>query len=111
MHDRNRIARIEDYALIGNLRTAALVSRAGSVDWCCVPRFDSPACFAALVGTRENGCWRIAPTATATRIARRYRPSTLVLETEIHTAEGTIRLIDCMPPRDARTDLVRIVEG
>jgi GH15 family glucan-1,4-alpha-glucosidase len=103
--------RIEDYALIGNTRTAALVSRHGSIDWCCMPRFDSPAAFAALVGTPDNGCWRIAPRGAVSRIARRYASDALVLETEMHTADGTVRLIDFMPQGDSRTDIVRIVEG
>jgi len=104
-------ARIEYYALIGNTRTAALVSSGGSIDWWCIPRFDSPACFAALLGTREHGRWRIAPRSAVRRVVRRYRPQTLVLETELHTADGTVRLIDCMPMREGRTDIVRIVEG
>ena len=104
-------AHIEDYALIGNTRSAALVSRDGSIDWWCVPRFDSPACFAALLGTPAHGRWRIGPAGAVRRVARRYRPRTLVLETELHTAGGAVRIIDCMPLRDSRTDMVRIVEG
>ena len=103
--------RIEDYALIGNTRTAALVSRTGSIDWWCVPRFDSAACFAALLGAPEHGRWLIAPMHEVKRTARRYRPGTLVLETDLHTAEGSVRLIDCMPLREGRMDIVRIVEG
>ena len=103
--------RIEDYALIGNTRTAALVSRTGSIDWWCVPRFDSAACFAALLGAPEHGRWLIAPMHGVKRTARRYRPGTLVLETDLHTAEGSVRLIDCMPLREGRMDIVRIVEG
>jgi GH15 family glucan-1,4-alpha-glucosidase len=103
--------RIEDYALIGNTRTAALVSRHGSIDWWCSPRFDSPACFAALLGGPQNGRWLIAPRGTVTRVARRYRPNALVLETEMHTREGAVRLIDCMALRNGRTDIVRILEG
>ena len=102
---------IEDYALIGNTRTAALVSRTGSIDWWCVPRFDSAACFAALLGAPEHGRWLIAPMHEVKRTARRYRPGTLVLETDLHTAEGSVRLIDCMPLREGRMDIVRIVEG
>ena len=81
-------SRIEDYALIGDLQTAALVSREGSIDWLCFPRFDSGACFAALLGTPDNGRWQIAPVAENVRVLRRYRPNTLVLETEFATAEG-----------------------
>ncbi len=107
--------RIEDYALIGNTHTAALVGRNGAVDWLCLPRFDSDACFAALLGSAENGHWRIAPDGEVTAVHRRYRPGTLVLETEFETAEGTVALIDFMPPQhdreDERADLIRIVEG
>jgi GH15 family glucan-1,4-alpha-glucosidase len=108
---RLKNARIEDYALIGNTRTAALVSRAGSIDWWCVPRFDSPACFAALLGTRDHGRWLLAPTHRSRRTVRRYRPGTLILETEVHTSDGTVRLIDFMPMREGRLDIVRIVQG
>ena len=83
-------ARIEDYALIGDCTTAALVSREGSIDWLCWPRFDSNACFASLVGTPDNGRWRIAPATAPTRIDRHYRPGTLILETEFETADGTV---------------------
>src|SRR6202789_2491872 len=81
-------ARIEDYALIGDCETAALVSREGSIDWLCFPRFDSPACFASLLGTPENGRWRIAATDRNARISRRYRADTLILETTFETDEG-----------------------
>ena len=106
-------APIEDYALIGDCETAALVSRDGSVDWLCWPRFDSPACFAALLGTPEHGRWRIAPRDLAPeRTHRRYRGDTLVLETAMETPEGgAVAVIDFMPPRDGRSDLVRIVRG
>jgi len=104
-------ALIEDYGLIGDLQTAALVSRHGCIDWLCFPRFDSGACFAALLGDEENGRWSLAPAAPVTRASRRYRPDTLVLETELETAEGTVRLIDFMPPRGEAPDVVRIVEG
>ena len=104
-------ARIEDYALIGDCQTAALVARDGSIDWLCLPRFDSGACFAALLGTPDHGRWRIAPAAPVRRTRRRYRGDTLVLETEHDVDGGTIRVIDCMPPRTAAPDLVRIVEG
>jgi GH15 family glucan-1,4-alpha-glucosidase len=104
-------ARVEDYALLGNTRTAALVSRTGSIDWWCVPRFDSPACFAALLGTPEHGRWLVAPAQGSRRTVRRYRPGTLVLETDFHTADGCVRIVDCMPMRDGRMDIVRVVVG
>jgi GH15 family glucan-1,4-alpha-glucosidase len=90
-------ARIEDYALIGDCETAALVCRTGSIDWLCWPRFDSGACFAALLGTPYNGRWQIAPVAENARVTRRYRPNTLILETEFATADGEAVLIDFMP--------------
>jgi GH15 family glucan-1,4-alpha-glucosidase len=105
------VPRIEDYALIGDLQTAALVSRDGSIDWCCFPRFDSGACFAALVGTPDHGLWRLAPAVAVTSSVRRYRHDTLVLETVHETAEGSVRVIDFMPPRGLAPDIVRIVEG
>jgi len=103
--------RIEDYALIGDLQTAALVSRDGSVDWCCFPRFDSGACFAALLGEPDHGRWRLTPTARARRSSRRYRHDTLILESIFETDEGVVRAIDFMPPRGKAPDIVRIVEG
>ncbi|MEP6477387.1 MAG: glycoside hydrolase family 15 protein [Actinomycetota bacterium] len=103
--------RIEDYALIGDLQTAALVSRGGSVDWCCFPRFDSGACFAAMLGTPDNGRWLMAPSGTIRRCTRRYRHDTLILESIYETEEGTVRSIDFMPPRGEAPDIVRIVEG
>jgi GH15 family glucan-1,4-alpha-glucosidase len=106
-----REARIEDYALIGDCETAALVGRDGSIDWLCLPRFDSAACFAALLGTPEHGRWRIAPAAPVTNVRRWYRGATLVLETEFTTASGTVALVDFMPVRSDRADLVRIVVG
>jgi GH15 family glucan-1,4-alpha-glucosidase len=102
---------IEDYALLSNLRTAALVSRAGSVDWLCLPRFDGDACFAGLLGGPEHGRWLIAPRGEPRRVERRYRPETLVLETTFETDEGVVRLIDFMPPGRDDTVLARIVEG
>ena len=102
--------RIEDYALIGNCKTAALVGRDGSIDWLCWPRFDSSACFAALLGTIENGRWLIAPKTAPFSIKRRYRPGTLILETEFETEAGCATIIDFMPPADG-ADLVRIVAG
>ncbi len=104
-------ARIEDYALIGDCETAALVSRDGSVDWLCLPRFDSAACFAGLIGAPEHGRWKLAPTAADARARRRYRADTMVLETEWETAEGAVTVIDFMPVRDQKPDLVRIVIG
>ena len=101
---------IEDYALIGDCQTAALVGRDGSIDWLCLPRFDAPACFAALLGTPEHGRWLIAPVAAAT-VTRRYRQGTLILETDFETADGAVRVIDSMPFENERWDLVRIVEG
>jgi GH15 family glucan-1,4-alpha-glucosidase len=105
------VRRIEDYALLGDLQTAALIDRSGSIDWCCFPRFDSGACFAALLGGRENGRWSLAPATEIRRHERRYRHDTLVLESVFETAEGRIRAIDFMPRRGATPDIVRIVEG
>jgi GH15 family glucan-1,4-alpha-glucosidase len=104
-------SRVEQYALIGDTQTAALVADNGSIDWLCVPRFDSGACFAALVGDRGNGHWSIAPVAGSRAARRRYVDGTLVLETEFDTAEGSVRITDCMPVRDRSIDIVRIVEG
>src|SRR5271163_2013786 len=98
---------IESYALIGDCHTAALVGSDGSIDWLCFPRFDSGACFAALLGGPEHGRWVIAPTATIRRISRRYRDATLILETDFETDEGVVRLIDYMPLSDERWDVVR----
>src|SRR3954454_18726020 len=103
--------RIEDYALIGDGETAALVGRDGSIDWLCLPRFDSGACFAALLGTPEHGRWQIAPAGEVLAVRRRYRTGTLVLETEFETAEGCVAVIDAMPLRDGSADLVRLVQG
>ena len=105
------MARIEDYALIGDLQTAALVSLEGSVDWCCFPRFDSAACFAALLGTPEHGRWLLSPASGVRASSRRYRHDTLILESIFETDEGTVRAIDFMPPRGKAPDIVRIVEG
>ena len=102
---------IEDYAIIGDCHTAALVARGGSIDWLCFPRFDSGACFAALVGTEDHGRWLLAPAGEIRSIRRRYREGTLVLETDYETADGVVTLIDCMPPRSRVPDLVRIVVG
>lgn len=102
---------IEDYAIIGDLHTAALVSTEGSIDWLCLPRFDSPACFARLLGSDDNGRWRIAPAGAGTCTRRKYRQDTLILETEWDTDSGRVRVTDFMPVRDQAADLVRIVEG
>ncbi|MGH3133751.1 MAG: glycoside hydrolase family 15 protein [Gaiellaceae bacterium] len=103
--------RIEDYGMIGDLQTVALVSRHGCIDWLCLPRFDSGAIFAALLGDAENGHWTIQPAGEFSSPGRRYRDDTLVLETDLETPSGTVRLIDFMPPRGTAPDLVRIVEG
>ena len=103
--------RIEDYGLIGDCETAALVGLDGSIDWLCWPRFDSDACFAALLGTRENGHWLIAPKTPDVRVTRRYRPNTLILETRFETETGVATLIDFMPIRDDYSNIVRLVVG
>jgi len=103
--------RIEDYALIGDMQTAALVGKDGSIDWLCLPHFDSPSCFAALLGTSDHGRWQLTPSVPVTAVTRRYRGDTLVLETDFATETGRVRLVDCMPPRQADPDLVRLVEG
>jgi GH15 family glucan-1,4-alpha-glucosidase len=102
---------IDEYALIGDCRTAALVGRDGSIDWLCFPRFDSGACFAALLGGPEHGRWLIAPVGEVRSIRRKYRPDTLILETDFETDEGAARVIDFMPLSDGRRNVVRIVEG
>ena len=104
-------ARIEDYAFVGDCETAALIARDGSIDWLCWPRFDSNACFAALLGTPEHGRWQIAPAGDGARVRRRYRDGTLILETDFETADGAVTLVDFMPPRDRISDLVRLVVG
>ena len=103
--------RIEDYALVGDLQTAALIGRSGSIDWLPFPRFDSSSCFGALLGGREHGRWLIAPAAGGPADERRYRDDTLILESEWQTATGRVRVIDFMPPRESKPDIVRIVEG
>ena len=102
---------IEHYAMIGDLHTAALVGRDGSIDWLCFPRFDSGACFAALLGGPEQGRWLLAPRGKITRVTRRYLADSLVLETDFHTPRGSVRVIDFMPVSDERWDVVRIVQG
>jgi GH15 family glucan-1,4-alpha-glucosidase len=104
-------APIEDYALIGDTHTAGLVSREGSIDWLCLPRFDSPACFAALLGDEGNGRWLLTPAGPVREVRRRYQGDTLVLETEHHTDDGVVRVVDCMPPRQQDPDVARVVEG
>ncbi|PYK30747.1 MAG: glucoamylase [Verrucomicrobia bacterium] len=106
-----RGTKIEDYAFLSDTQTAALVSRDGCVDWACFPRFDSGACFAALLGKGENGRWHFYPDEPIKKLSRRYRGNTLILETEIETESGAVRLIDFMPPRGKNPDLIRIVEG
>lgn len=103
--------RIEDYAIIGDTQTLALVGRNGSIDWLCLPRFDSGACFSSLLGSPDNGRWLVAPRGRVSKVTRRYRRDTLVLETEFSTNEGTVRLIDFMPVRTVHPDIARIVEG
>jgi len=105
---------IEDYALIGDMQTAALVGKDGSIDWLCLPRFDSPACFTRLLGTDDHGYWRVGPAGDRghAEVTRRYQGDTLILQTEWRTATGTVRLIDFMPPRDGKPPVVaRVVEG
>ncbi|MFY9906860.1 MAG: glycoside hydrolase family 15 protein [Terriglobales bacterium] len=102
---------MEDYAMIGDCYTAALVSKQGSIDWLCLPYFDSGACFAALLGTPDNGCWSISPSDSVRSIRRCYRDGSLVLETEFETGSGSVKLIDCMVTHEERPELLRIVEG
>src|SRR5437773_4664318 len=106
-----RGTKIEDYAFLSDTQTGALVSRDGCVDWLCLPRFDSPACFASLLGEKKNGHWRFFPEEKIEKTARRYRDETLILETEIETKNGAVRIIDFMPPRGENPDIIRIVEG
>jgi GH15 family glucan-1,4-alpha-glucosidase len=103
--------RLEDYAIIGDTRTAALVGKDGSIDWLCLPRFDSGACFAALLGEPEHGRWLVAPAGGVRSTARRYRAGTLVLETEFTTESGVVRVVDCMPPAESIPNVLRLVEG
>ena len=104
-------SRIEQYAMVGDTQTAALIGDDGSIDWLCAPRFDSGACFAALLGDDNHGRWLIAPAAGGRATRRQYRDHTLVLETEFETQEGAVRIIDFMPIRDKSVDVIRIVEG
>src|SRR5262245_30816291 len=103
--------KLEDYGFIGNMRTCALVGANGSMDWLCLPRFDSSACLASRLGEEKNGCWRIAPRDGNGKGRQRYRPDTMILETEFETESGTVRVIDCMPPHAKFREVVRIVEG
>ncbi|HZD68420.1 MAG TPA: trehalase-like domain-containing protein, partial [Actinomycetes bacterium] len=102
---------IEDYGIIGDTHTAALVSKSGSIDWLCLPRFDSPACFAGLLGNERQGHWQITPAGRISAIRRSYQGDSLILETEFHTPDGTVRLVDCMPPRQRDPGVARVVEG
>src|SRR6266487_2816306 len=103
--------KIEDYAFLSDTQSGALVSREGCVDWLCFPRFDSPACFASLLGRKENGHWLFFSDDKVTTVHRRYRGETLILETELETKDGAVRLIDFMPPRGENPDIIRIIEG
>jgi len=102
---------IEDYGIIGDLHTVALVGRNGSIDWLCLPRFDSAACFAELLGTEDHGSWKLAPRGAVRAVHRHYRGDTLVLESEFVTDTGTVRITDCMPIRQRNPEVVRLVEG
>ena len=104
-------AKIEDYGFLSDTQTGALVSREGCVDWLCLPRFDSPACFASLIGEKKNGHWLFTPAEKIEKLKRRYRGDTLIIETEIETKSGAVRLIDFMPPRGENPDIIRIIEG
>src|SRR5881397_3367716 len=103
--------KIEDYGFLSDTQTSALVSRDGCVDWLCFPRFDSGACFASLLGEAKNGHWRFWPEEKIQETRRRYRGDSLILETEIETTNGAVRLIDFMPPRGENPDIIRIIEG
>src|ERR1700676_1261394 len=102
--------KIEDYAFLSDTQSGALVSRDGCVDWLCLPRFDSPACFASLVGQAKNGNWRFFTGEKNVQVERRYRGDALILETEMKTENGAVRVIDFMPPRGTNPDLIRIIE-
>src|SRR5215831_4524767 len=108
---KNMPSKIEDYGLIGNTFTSALVSRTGSIDWLCAPRFDSDACFTALIGYDEHGRWTIRPTVPIREVKQQYEGDTLVLSTEFVCEGGRVRLVDFMPPSDERCDVIRYVEG
>src|SRR5262245_24070300 len=104
-------SKIEDYALIGDCLTAALVGRDGSIDWLCWPSFDSDACFAALLGSPDNGRWLVAPKEEPRSVSRRYRKDTLIVETTFVCTDGQVTLVDFMPPRGVASDVVRLVRG
>src|SRR5215469_18574086 len=103
--------KIEDYAFLSDTQTGALVSWDGCIDWLCFPRFDSPACFASLLGDTKNGHWRFFPEEDVEATRRCYRGDSLILETEIETQSGAVRLVDFMPPRGENPDIIRVVEG
>src|SRR5215203_1166309 len=103
--------RIEDYALIGDCHTVALVGKDGSIDWLCLPYFDSEACFAALLGTPKNGRWLLAPAELTRAVRRQYHGDSLILETEFETSSGVVTIVDFMPPPGQQNDLVRLVRG
>lgn len=104
-------ASVGDYAVIGDLHTAAMVSRNASIDWLCMPRFDAPACFAAMLGGEHNGHWQLSPSQPVLGSSRRYLPGTLILETRFDTDSGSAVVLDFMPPSNGLADLVRIVRG
>src|SRR5262249_42461674 len=104
-------SKIEDYGLLSNMRTAALVSRNGSIDWLCAPRFDSDACFSSLVGYNEHGRWSIRPAVAVREARQRYRGDTLLLESEFICDGGVVRVTDCMPVDTGSCDVVRVIEG
>lgn len=103
--------RIEDYAMIGDCQTAALIGRDGSIDWLCLPSFDSPACFTALLGSPDNGRWLLSPTEEPKKTTRRYREKTLILETDFETESEVVTVTGCMPPRGQYSKLLRRVVG
>ncbi|WP_257233544.1 glycoside hydrolase family 15 protein [Halopolyspora algeriensis] len=115
LQERTEPGPIEDYALLSDMRTSALVGKDGSIDWLCLPRFDSPSCFTRLLGNDHHGHWQIIPTSPIQHVRRQYRENSLVLETEFHTADGVVRLVDSMPPHEKNQEdepcVVRLLEG
>src|SRR5918992_1626090 len=104
--------RLEEYGLIGDMQSAALVGRNGAVDWLCLPRFDSPSCLSALLGDETHGRWLLAPAVEVRASSRRYRPGTLILETDFDTPDGAVRMFDFMPrPADGPPRVMRVVQG